>query len=72
MNPHVMSENSMLEQSRILTIFSQPITNIVAVKSNDHVYGIELVSVEIKKAVLEAENKKAEALNMLHLQKILR
>jgi len=80
-------ENSILEPLKTLTILNQYVSEILAARPNEVLIEdanesvglgvgtnqeIALVSLEVKKAMLEAERRKAEALNMMRLRETLR
>ena len=82
MHSRILYENSVIEPFKILKILNQYISEVTVTQikeDNEKVnLGIEVkqeltpLSFEVKTAMLTAENRKAEALNMLRLRETLR
>ncbi|MDH5451481.1 MAG: hypothetical protein OEX77_11430 [Candidatus Bathyarchaeota archaeon] len=82
MHSQVMYENSIIEPSKLRKILNQYVSEVSVTQlkeDNERVgLGIEAdqefapLSFEVKKAMLNAESRKAEALNMLRLRETLR
>ena len=82
MHSETLYENSIIEPFKLLTILNQYISEVTVTQIEEYNErvdpGIEVeqelapLSFEVKTAMLTAENRKAEALNMLRLRETLR